>query len=276
MPVFNSSKIIASRSVGSERKVLYRRASVWSDSPPASFAAASRKIQNGLESKALMHLLDCWTEPRARPNGHLRLVRASRVAKATGGLTDASNALAEEDEDTSIGEEIRADKVDYTKVDIVLPTEAEKLKLSVPSINDPEWNAPVQEITGLRLMKRLHLESTSSVVPDSPLSAAFTKISRFWNGDTGSNSAMSTSLTSDRDVSSPSTPVTRNALEKIAKEKSRQITVTPVINGLPPAKPSSLFSEMSSGLVSPRYSTIRTKHQLAVSFPTFEFSSFNF
>ncbi|KAE9555502.1 hypothetical protein FO519_001270 [Halicephalobus sp. NKZ332] len=263
MPVFNSSTIIASRSVGNEKKVLYRRASVWSDSPPASFAAASRKIQNGLESKALMHLLDCWTEPRARPNGHLRLVRASRVAKATGGLTDASNTLAEEDEEASVAEEIRADKVDYTRIDVVLPTEAEKLKLPLPSINDPEWNAPVHEITGLRLVKRLHLESTSSVAPDSPLSAAFTKISRFWSGDTGSNSAMSTSLTSDKDISSPSTPVTRNALEKIAKEKSRQITVTPVVNGLPPAKPSSLSSELSSGAISPRYSTIKTKYQLA-------------
>uniref|UniRef100_A0AC34Q6D2 Uncharacterized protein n=1 Tax=Panagrolaimus sp. JU765 TaxID=591449 RepID=A0AC34Q6D2_9BILA len=265
MPVFNSSTIIASRSVGTDKK-LYRRASVWSDSPPASFAAANRKIQNGLESKALMHLLDCWTEPRARPTGHLRLVRASRVAKATANVMDANSPVAEEDEDTSLEDEIKADKVDYTKIDVVLPTEAEKLKLPLPSINDPEWNAPVQEITGLRIIKRLHLESTSSVGPDSPLSAAITKISRFWNGETGSTSAMSTSCTSERgDISSiPSTPITKNALERIAKEKSRQITISPVVNnGFSMSKQNSSSHDSISSISSPRYCTIKTKKMLA-------------
>ena len=167
MPVLKPSALIASRLVGNDKRLLYRRASVWSDSPPASFVAANRKIQNGLESKALMHLLDCWAEPKARPNGHLRLVRASRVAKATARLNDGCHDVTEDAEDEDVGDEPRVE--DYSKIELVLPLEAEKLKLSLPSVHDPDWNAPVQEITGLRLIKRTHLESTSSVAPDSPL-----------------------------------------------------------------------------------------------------------
>uniref|UniRef100_A0A7E4ZXS4 Connector enhancer of kinase suppressor of ras 3 n=1 Tax=Panagrellus redivivus TaxID=6233 RepID=A0A7E4ZXS4_PANRE len=268
MPVLNPSAIIGSKLVGTgDKRVLYRRASVWSDSPPASFVAMSRKIQNGLESKALMHLLDHWKEPQTRPNGNLRLVRQSRVAKAVNRLTDGNHNVPEEDED--VGDSQRLDKVEFTNVDLILPTEAERLKLSQPSLSDSEWSAPVQEITGLRFTKRFHLESTSSAAPDSPLSAAFTKITRFWNSEIGSNSNMIASLNSERgDVSVPSTPGTvHHALEKIAKEKSRQMTPTISVTsdtgshqiksvGTPEASPG-----MPSP--SPRYSTVKTRTQLA-------------
>uniref|UniRef100_A0AC35G9W0 Connector enhancer of kinase suppressor of ras 2 n=1 Tax=Panagrolaimus sp. PS1159 TaxID=55785 RepID=A0AC35G9W0_9BILA len=261
MPVLKPSALIASRIIENDKRLLYRRASVWSDSPPASFVAANRKIQNGLESKALTHLLDCWTEPKARPNGHLRLVRASRIAKAT---TTKLNEHDIVDEDEEIGDEPKVE--DYSKVEIVMPVEAEKLKLALPSILDADWNAPVQEITGLRLFinKRIHLESTSSVAPDSPLSAAFNKITKFWQTDTGSVSAISTSYTSDKgDMSMPSTPVSKNALEKIAKEKSRQMPILSVQNGSHSRATTESPEPISSGLSSPRYCTAKAKNHLA-------------
>uniref|UniRef100_A0A914Y9E5 Uncharacterized protein n=1 Tax=Panagrolaimus superbus TaxID=310955 RepID=A0A914Y9E5_9BILA len=262
MPVLKPSVLIASKMIENDKRLLYRRASVWSDSPPASFVAANRKIQNGLESKALTHLLDCWTEPKARPNGHLRLVRASRVAKAI--ITKLNdNDVAEDNEDEEVGDEPKTE--DYSNIEIVMPVEAEKLKLSSPSILDADWNAPVQEITGLKLTnKRIHLESTSSVAPDSPLSAAFNKITKFWQNDNGSVSALSTSYTSDKgDMSIPSTPISKNALEKIAKEKSRQMPIISIQNGLNSRGSTVSPEPTSSGLSSPRYCTAKAKNHLA-------------
>lgn len=79
--------------------------------------------------------------------------------------------------------------------------EVEALNIAQPSVYDNEWIMPVQEITGLVLTKRPHLESSSSALSnlDSPLrwvflgefdafSAIQNKIFRFFGGESSADS----------------------------------------------------------------------------------------
>lgn len=53
---------------------------------------------------------------------------------------------------------------------MVSESELEELKISTFSIFDPDWNSHIQDITGLQIVRRSHLESGSSLsIIDSPL-----------------------------------------------------------------------------------------------------------
>lgn len=68
----------------------------------------------------------------------------------------------------------------------------------------------MQDITGVRMLKRIHLESNSSAISnmDSPLSALHTKITRFFYGEPTTESPVTLSVSGQSAKTECATPVT--------------------------------------------------------------------
>uniref|UniRef100_A0A915D6Q4 PH domain-containing protein n=1 Tax=Ditylenchus dipsaci TaxID=166011 RepID=A0A915D6Q4_9BILA len=206
--------------VGSDKRMLprqplNRRASVWTESPPAMLRSPFDGLHHyQSESNAWLLLLASWGNNRQRT--------AERDLKSPSTPKDQNSyaiIVEEECEDVLSADESRNKKtldvrrVTFSEVEIVSESEIDMLHIPVsPSIHDEDWDAPAQDITGLRVVKRAHLESGSSIersIVDSPLSTIQAKITKFFYGDTTLSASStiheprSSTLTLDKVVAVP-------------------------------------------------------------------------
>lgn len=117
----------------------------------------------------------------------------------------------------------------YAEIDVIPEADVHYLNVAPPSANDTEWSAPpVQDITGVRMLKRIHLESSSSAISnvDSPLSALHTKITRFFYGEPVAESPATLSVGGQTGKAECATPVTP-IIKVSSHHKEEKQAVTP-------------------------------------------------
>ncbi|KAI1729318.1 connector enhancer of kinase suppressor of ras domain-containing protein [Ditylenchus destructor] len=181
--------------VGGDKRImqhqpLFRRASVWNESPPAMLRSPFDGLHDQSESNAWLLLLASWGPNRQKSSTPKEIITPNPII--------SNGRIIEEDEyDESSSDEAKktldTKRVVFSSIEIVPDLDLDRLRIAYPSINDNEWNAPIVDITGLQVVKRSHLESGSSQsIVDSPLSTFQAKITKFFYGDSTNLSATST------------------------------------------------------------------------------------
>ncbi|CAD5217271.1 unnamed protein product [Bursaphelenchus okinawaensis] len=198
-----------------EKRPIFRRASVWTESPPAVLRSPFDRLRYSDESNAWLLLLASWAEtiPKNKARSQFR------------NLIVNGDTIKEEDEDSDAPlEELT---IDLNNLDTLSDSELENLNPKPSPVEAAEWNAPiVEDITGYKFQKRVHLESSSSLTNslESPLANIQQKITRFFHGADSEQSA------SD-DL--PQTPLRQVEEAVISRSQSPIITIhtaTPSIN----------------------------------------------
>ncbi|KAI6240863.1 hypothetical protein M3Y99_00394100 [Aphelenchoides fujianensis] len=193
-----------------DKRPLFRRASVWSESPPAVLRSPFDRLHYAAESNAWLLLLASWGENnRNRHNGGFPLRNTPRMLLPKDGIP-----IEEEDEEAPLSAEYEEVVIDDGNLHVLADGELETLNIGRASAEDAEWTIPVKEdITGCKVAKRVHLESGSSLSNvDSPLSNIQAKITRFLYGSdasTDQQNSMSTSFSDKADGGTPVTPLSK-------------------------------------------------------------------
>uniref|UniRef100_A0A914CEK8 Connector enhancer of kinase suppressor of ras 2 n=1 Tax=Acrobeloides nanus TaxID=290746 RepID=A0A914CEK8_9BILA len=194
---------------GSDKRLIYRRASIWCDSPPVNFCSMNDRSRKNSETNAIIQILDAWSGHRLSPNGLI----ANKPKTPSDNLykpvvEKLENNLIEEEEDESMAfkaDGMGDDEEIFAHIEVVESVEIEALNISQPSILDNEWSLPIQEITGLAVNKRLESSSSALSNLDSPLSAIQSKIFRFFGGDSSADSTPAIFTTPEK-CETPSLP----------------------------------------------------------------------
>lgn len=166
----------------SPKRPLFRRASVWNES--SSIKLKSPFAGHSKDSNAWLLLLASWgNNEKAKTEKFVDFLDINRLTPRRKG----PGIIIEEEDYYDFGDDIKrnigkfllsflnknldAKTVTFSNVELVNENELNDFKNSLSfSIRDPDWNAPIQDITGLQIVRRSHLESGSSLsIIDSPL-----------------------------------------------------------------------------------------------------------
>ncbi|KAI6201498.1 hypothetical protein M3Y96_00848400 [Aphelenchoides besseyi] len=235
-----------------DKRPLFRRASVWSESPPAVLRSPFDRLHYAAESNAWLLLLASWGESnRTRHNVAFAIRNTPRMLLPKNGIP-----IEEEDEDVLSSTEYEDLVVDDGSLCVISDGDIESLNIKAANAEDAEWTAPIREdITGCKVIKRVHLESGSSLSNvDSPLSNIQAKITRFLYGSeasTDQQNSMSTSFSDKADGGTPLTPLSKVFQDLVFSTPKIQQQFSPVTAESPnsfsrSASPQSVHSQTLS------------------------------
>lgn len=227
-----------------DKKPLFRRASVWSESPPAISLRSPFDRFHNAESNVWLLLLASWGD-------------VNRNNRYTNRLP---LQIEEKNEDMHLESEILEEiLLDDANVCIATSAELEALNIQAPTTEDSEWASPAREdIVGCKITIKIQGSSVSNI--DSPLNIFQAKISKFLYGNDVEipNNSMSTSF-SDK-AETPITP-----LSKIFQDFTFYTTPPKVQQQFSPTSMSRSVSPHSHTPLSRVMNIVTMKTKLAVS-----------
>jgi hypothetical protein len=201
-PIFSHSKNTTTRSPSSlitlnDKRPLFRRASVWSESPPAISLRSPFDRLHTAESNAWLLLLASWGDVSRNRHAHRLQLQKEK-----------NNRIDEE----KMHFELEYEEISLNDSSICIATtaELEALNIKAPTTEDSEWTSPAREdIVGCKITIKVQVEPTSSNI-DSPLSTFHAKITKFLYGNDVEipiNNSMSTSFSEKAET--PITPLSK-------------------------------------------------------------------
>uniref|UniRef100_A0A1I8B061 PDZ domain-containing protein n=1 Tax=Meloidogyne hapla TaxID=6305 RepID=A0A1I8B061_MELHA len=159
------------------KQQLFRRASVWNESPPGTLHSPFK------DSNSWLLLLASW----GTDNRLTTATKPDRIQKRPpplkGILEPGGVSVVVDKGETEDGQ----NGIVFSSVEIVPENELLKIGTSLAVIVEPEWSAPIKEITGISTQQRDPFSENTvnslPVVSESPLSNIHAKIARFFYGE---------------------------------------------------------------------------------------------
>ncbi|CAK5077023.1 unnamed protein product [Meloidogyne enterolobii] len=160
------------------KQQLFRRASVWNESPPGTLHSPFK------DSNSWLLLLASWGTENNRLTTTTRPDRIQKRPPPLKGILEPGEVSVVVDK----GEiEDGQNGIVFSSVEIVQENELLKIGTSLSVIVEPEWNAPIKEITGISTQQRIPFSENAvnplPVISESPLSNIHAKIARFFYGE---------------------------------------------------------------------------------------------
>ncbi|KAI6177008.1 hypothetical protein M3Y97_00860400 [Aphelenchoides bicaudatus] len=262
-PLFSvsaSNRVPTSLITFSDKRPLFRRASVWSESPPAILRSPFDRL-HAAESNAWLLLLASWGDVSKARNGYIHSRPTPRLP-----LQKEGNTIDEENEEMNLESEYEDVLLDESNIYIATNAEIEALDIKTPTTEDADWSVPAREdITGCKIAIRVHLERGSSVSNvDSPLSNIHAKITKFLYGtdaEQQQNNSMSTSFSDKAEGSgTPITPLSKVFQDLVFSTPSKiQQQFSPVTVDSPSSISRSISPQLKSNPDLSRVMNIVTK-----------------